>query len=169
MRNGFLHFLCHDSTKTFKYNQGLLFKHAVNRENNWIFFCSSWQSLPCLSFFSCSCLVRSIPIGSLLWVLQSGYPFLTSIMASVWLSHQLPTRNSPLVSNPFISWSTYSSYLLWPCCIRGYLRTQLWGKAHRVRKRRLARISLWCTIINLPCLQISLWRTEKYWDKSSLF
>ena len=38
MRNGLIHFFCHELTKMFEYEKGFLSKHAINRNNKRRFF-----------------------------------------------------------------------------------------------------------------------------------
>ena len=38
VQNGFFHFTCHELTQIHKYDQGLLYKHAINRNNKQRFF-----------------------------------------------------------------------------------------------------------------------------------
>ena len=72
VRNGFLHFLCHESTKICQYYQGLISKNDINRDNKLIkMFPLLMAILTMLVFILFYHQDRSIPIGSFLWVFQS--------------------------------------------------------------------------------------------------
>ena len=134
VRNGFFHFFCHESTQICKYDQCLLSKHAINRNNKQKrFFCFSWQCLPWLYLFYFSYQSRSVLIGLFLWISQYDPHSLTSIMASVWLSHRPRMMNPPLISNTPLPRHNSSSDLLWPWRISGSSCMKLGEKAHRVR------------------------------------
>ena len=74
---------------------------STERENWEKYFYCLWQLLPCLSLSSFYQQARILSIGSFLYVSESEPPNLTSIMVSVWISHNPQMRASSRVSNPY--------------------------------------------------------------------
>ena len=93
------------------------------------------------------------------WVSTSSSLNLTSLIASLWLSHRPVITTSPHVSGIFLLWIIPPFYLMRPFWMRGFPRTQWGEKACLERLMILSRILLWRVTTRPLLLQLGAGRT----------